>query len=203
MHAAATYGHWRVVHYLLEAWGRPIGGRPIWLWVNTNGTILGWVTTHFSTYFSGDWDVHWGYDLDCDPGPYMARNHLIFCSLSFYGWMWFTCNMAASAAGREIPENGLGCGFCGFRQFFTLVFLFNIYIYNIFVLFQYSTGVDPQKPHPKRRGVVLKGSLQDWTPFGMAHPSLGPGRRREGSRQLRGADTHASGVRRRLPCRPA
>ena len=34
----------------------------------TNGTILGdWCTTHFRTYFSGDWDVHWGYDLDVDP----------------------------------------------------------------------------------------------------------------------------------------
>ena len=21
-------------------------------------------------YFSGDWDVHWGYDLDFDPWPY-------------------------------------------------------------------------------------------------------------------------------------
>ena len=26
--------------------------------------------THFSTYFGGDWDVHWGYDLDFDPWPY-------------------------------------------------------------------------------------------------------------------------------------
>ena len=26
-------------------------------------------TTHFRTYFSGDWDVHWGYDLDFDPWP--------------------------------------------------------------------------------------------------------------------------------------
>ena len=25
--------------------------------------------THFGTYFSGDWDVHWGYDLDFDPWP--------------------------------------------------------------------------------------------------------------------------------------
>ena len=23
-----------------------------------------------STFFSGDWDVHWGYDLDFDPHPY-------------------------------------------------------------------------------------------------------------------------------------
>ena len=26
-------------------------------------------TTHFSTYFSGDWDVHSRYDLDFDPWP--------------------------------------------------------------------------------------------------------------------------------------
>ena len=48
-----------------------------WLWVKTNGTILGKVTTHFRTYLSGDWDVHWGYDLDFDP--------------------WHTCMVAASA----------------------------------------------------------------------------------------------------------
>ena len=27
-------------------------------------------TTHFRTYFSGDWDVHWGYDLGFDPWPF-------------------------------------------------------------------------------------------------------------------------------------
>ena len=26
-------------------------------------------TTHFRTYSSGDWDVHWGYDLDFGPWP--------------------------------------------------------------------------------------------------------------------------------------
>ena len=26
-------------------------------------------TTHFRTYFSGDWNVHWGYDLDFEPWP--------------------------------------------------------------------------------------------------------------------------------------
>ena len=38
--------------------------------VKTNG-ISFWaseLTTHFSL-FSGDWDVHWGYDLDFDPWP--------------------------------------------------------------------------------------------------------------------------------------
>ena len=28
-------------------------------------------TTHFRTDFSGDWDVHWGYDLDFDPWPFI------------------------------------------------------------------------------------------------------------------------------------
>ena len=40
------------------------------LWVKTNEkTALGEFTTHFRTYFSGDWDVHWGYNLDFDPWP--------------------------------------------------------------------------------------------------------------------------------------
>ena len=30
---------------------------------------VGELTTHFRTYFSGDWDVHSGYDLDFDPWP--------------------------------------------------------------------------------------------------------------------------------------
>ena len=30
---------------------------------------VGELTTHFRTYFSGDGDVHWGYDLDFDPWP--------------------------------------------------------------------------------------------------------------------------------------
>ena len=29
---------------------------------------IGEFTTHFRTYFGGDWEVHWGYDLDFDPG---------------------------------------------------------------------------------------------------------------------------------------
>ena len=32
--------------------------------VKTNGIpFWGRCTTHFRTYFSGDWDVHWGYGL--------------------------------------------------------------------------------------------------------------------------------------------
>ena len=32
--------------------------------------MVGRCTTHFRTYFSWDWDVHWGYDLDFDPWLY-------------------------------------------------------------------------------------------------------------------------------------
>ena len=47
----------------------------IWLWVKTNGTTfgVGEFTTHVRTYFSGDWDVQWGYErprseeLTCHP----------------------------------------------------------------------------------------------------------------------------------------
>ena len=31
--------------------------------------VWGRCTTHFRTYFSGDWDVHWGCDLAFDPWP--------------------------------------------------------------------------------------------------------------------------------------
>ena len=38
----------------------------IWPWVNTkmgSHCGVGEFTAHFRTYFRGDWDVHWGYDL--------------------------------------------------------------------------------------------------------------------------------------------
>ena len=36
----------------------------MWLWVKTNGIpFWGRCATHFRTYFSGDWDVHWGYGV--------------------------------------------------------------------------------------------------------------------------------------------
>ena len=34
---------------------------------------IGELTTHFRTYFGGDWDVHWRYDLDFDPWPWSRR----------------------------------------------------------------------------------------------------------------------------------
>ena len=43
-------------------WSKPWWLIPFWL--------VGEFTTRFRTYFSGDWDVHWGYDLDFDPWPH-------------------------------------------------------------------------------------------------------------------------------------
>ena len=28
-------------------------------------------------FFSGDWDVHWGYDLDFDPWPHCCSSHAV------------------------------------------------------------------------------------------------------------------------------
>ena len=38
-------------------------------------------TAHFRTYFSGDWDVHWGYDLDFYPQPHHATSLMQSSSL--------------------------------------------------------------------------------------------------------------------------
>ena len=38
-----------------------------WLWVKA--TIFGVGAPPILVYFSGDWDVHWGYDLGFDPCP--------------------------------------------------------------------------------------------------------------------------------------
>ena len=46
-------------------------GIPFWL--------VGEFTTHFRTHFSGDWDVHWGYDLDFDPWPFVVSRSRTFC----------------------------------------------------------------------------------------------------------------------------
>ena len=40
-----------------------------WLWVKIPFWLAGESTTQFITYFSGDWDGHWGYDLDFAPWP--------------------------------------------------------------------------------------------------------------------------------------
>ena len=44
---------------------------PTWPWVKTNGIpFWGRCTTHF-VYFSGDWDVHWGYGI-------LTHGHMFF-----------------------------------------------------------------------------------------------------------------------------
>ena len=43
-------------------------------WVKTNGIpFWGRCTTHFRTYFSGAWDVHWGYDLGFHPWQHLTQ----------------------------------------------------------------------------------------------------------------------------------
>ena len=56
--------------------GGALGGWRVLLGEVINGcgskpTVPFWgrCTTHFRTYVSGDWDVHWGYDLGFDPWP--------------------------------------------------------------------------------------------------------------------------------------
>ena len=47
-----------------------ISPKAIWLWVKTNGIpFWGRCTTHFRTYFSGNWDVRWAYGI-------LAHGHL-------------------------------------------------------------------------------------------------------------------------------
>ena len=45
---------------LSDAYGHGCGSKPM--------------VTHFRTYFSGDWHVHWGYDLDVDHGHISLRS---------------------------------------------------------------------------------------------------------------------------------
>ena len=57
----------------------------IWPWAKATG-IPCWdfrCTTHVRIYFSGDWDVHWGCDLDFDPWPY---GDIVL--LSWYSFCW-------------------------------------------------------------------------------------------------------------------
>ena len=36
-------------------------------------------------YFSGDWDVHWGYDLDFDPWPFGSSERAT-CNQNRFRW---------------------------------------------------------------------------------------------------------------------
>ena len=58
----------------------------IWLWVKTNGNYhFGVGAPPILIYFSGDWDVHCGYDLGFDPGHIFlteVRHHRSVCEVS-------------------------------------------------------------------------------------------------------------------------
>ena len=110
-------------------------GIPFWL--------VGEFTTHFGTYLSGDWDVHWGYDLDFDPWP-NGLNWLgvVLChpfgrgNPSFFGlehlpggvglgrpphkWVWLKINQEGQTAGFgpffHLPGFHFGTGFLSHSQ---------------------------------------------------------------------------------------
>ena len=46
-------------------------GIPFWL--------VGEFTTHFRAYFSGDWDVRWGYGI-------LTHGHVFMCSVKIFLW---------------------------------------------------------------------------------------------------------------------
>ena len=69
----------------------------IWLWLSKpmgSHFGVGEFTTHFRTYFSGIWEVHWGYDLAFDPWPYVSGldfgRHVggVFYFLNWYPSLW-------------------------------------------------------------------------------------------------------------------
>ena len=85
----------------------------MWLRFKTNGSHFGGVgefTAHFRTCFSGDWDVHWGYDFDFDPWPcvetyrHPRSNH------------WFLGILESATAALDITGKfeGGGCWVGGF-----------------------------------------------------------------------------------------
>ena len=61
-----------------------------WLWVKTNGTILGvFGAPPILVYVSGDWDVHWGYDLDFEPWPCEPQAKLLVSPREHGKFGWF------------------------------------------------------------------------------------------------------------------
>ena len=53
--------------------------------VKPMGSHFGVGAPSILVYFSGDWDVHWGYDLDSDPWPYDQTGLLAFALLNTEG----------------------------------------------------------------------------------------------------------------------
>ena len=58
-------------------------------------------TTHVRTYFSGDWDVHCGYDLDFDPWPHGAE----WCSIAFCRHTFLGSLSAVLAAAPDLARS--------------------------------------------------------------------------------------------------
>ena len=50
------------------------GSKPIWYHFGVGAAPI-------LVYFSGDWDVHWGYDLAFDPWPFFSAAQ---CVASFF-----------------------------------------------------------------------------------------------------------------------
>ena len=61
-----------------------------------------WVKTHFRTYLGGNWDVHWGYDLDFDPWSF--GNH----SLASDPFEVLRVNFKGSRATSVLVKNNFG-----------------------------------------------------------------------------------------------
>ena len=70
-----------------------------------------WCTTHFRTYSTGDWDVHWKCDLDFDPWPHpLSRKELGASgghrSCSQQGELWELGKLSSSAPPRDTFDSG-------------------------------------------------------------------------------------------------
>ena len=57
--------------------------------------------------FSGDWDVHWGCDLNFDPWPYIYFTYVSTVSLvcSTDSHCVCCCNSTAFVPGRNVKQN--------------------------------------------------------------------------------------------------
>ena len=81
-----------------------------WLWVKTVLVpfwLVGEFTTHFRAYFSGDWDVHWGYGI-------LTHGHLPCGTRSTGGFEGTPIGKTAQVLGYSPFEALHGCGRHGF-----------------------------------------------------------------------------------------
>ena len=116
--------------------------------VDQNQLVPNWgrCTTHFRTYFSGDWDVHWGYDLDLDFDPWPHKNQPFGMHEAPMSWSPFALRVYRSLKTRQCRKKGWGV--CG--------------------LFPVFNRKHP-KPAPSRMNV---GELKNHFPAGLQDPLL-------------------------------